>query len=105
MNKAYTYELMPAAIRDLDGIMEYLSVQLCAKESALSLLGEIQTAIQNACNFPLAAPQIKDKLLLHKGYRKLIVKNYIIFYIPDHTNHVLNVMRVIYFAKDYLKEL
>lgn len=105
MNEAYAYELMPSAIHDLSGILEYISVELCAKESALGLLGEIETAIENACRFPQAAPQINDELLKQKGYRKLIVKNYIICYLPDDEKRKLNVMRIIYFAKDYLKEL
>ena len=105
MNEAYTYELMPSAIRDLNGIMEYISVQLCAKESAINLLDEIEASIQNACIFPLAAPLLKDGPLLQKGYRKLIVKNYLVLYIPDDGKRILNVMRILYFSKDYLREL
>ncbi|MEG1514696.1 MAG: type II toxin-antitoxin system RelE/ParE family toxin [Clostridia bacterium] len=105
MSDVYTYELMPSAILDLDGIMDYITVQLCAKDSAIALLDEIEEAIVGACRFPEAAPPVNDVLLKRKGYRKLIVKNYIVFYIPDDANRKLNVMRVMYFARDYLKEL
>lgn len=85
--------------------MEYISVQLCAKESELKLLDEIEAAILHACDYPYAASAINDQFLSLKGYRKLIVKNYIVFYIPDDSRRVLNVMRVMYFARDYMNEL
>lgn len=105
MNKAYTYELTPSAVNDLKEAMEYISLQLCAKDSAIALLDEVQSAIEHACLFPQAAASVNDPLLKRKGYRKLVVKNYIILYIPDHQRRKLNIMRIVYFARDYLKEL
>lgn len=105
MSEPYTYELMPSANLDLDGIMEYIAIQLCAKDSAIALLNEIEEAIEQACSFPEAASPVNDPTLRHRGYRKLIVKNYIVFYIPDEANRKLNVMRIVYFAQDYMKEL
>lgn len=105
MSEPYTYELMPSAIRDLDGLAGYIANQLNAKDSAIRLLNEIEMAIISACAFPFAAPPVNDDLLQQKGYRKLIVSNYIVFFIPDDEKRKLNVLRVVYFAKDYLKEL
>lgn len=105
MIEPYRYKLMPSAIQDLDDIAAYIAVQLCAEDSAVELLNEIEEAIVSACGFPYAAPSVNDMLLRSKGYHKLIVKNYIVLYIPDDEAHVLNVMRVVYYAKDYLKEL
>lgn len=105
MSEPYTFEITPSALKDLDGIMEYVSVQLCAKESALQLLDEIEAAIDLACLHPYAASKVNDPALSRKGYRKLMVKNYIVFYIPNDSKRVLHVMRVMYFARDYMKEL
>ena len=105
MNEPYRYKLTPAASQDLDDLAAYISVQLCAEESAVELLNEMEEAIIAACRYPQAAPAVNDKLLRSKGYRKLIVKNYIVLYIPDDESRVLNVMRVVYYARDYLKEL
>ena len=105
MIKPYRYKLTPSAIRDLDDIAAYIAGQLYAEDSAIELLNQIEGAILSACDFPQAAPAVNDALLKSKGYRKLIVKNYIILYIPDDEARVLNVMRVVYFAKDYIKEL
>ena len=105
MIKPYHHKLTPSAIQDLDDIAAYIAIQLYAENSAAQFLNEIEGAIISACDFPQAAPPVNDVLLKSKGYRKLIVKNYIILYIPDDEAHILNVMRVVYYAKDYLKEL
>ncbi len=105
MSNYYTYALMPSAVHDLEHIMDYLSNELCAKESAIALLDEIQSSIVKACRFPMAASAVNDALLRQKGYRKIVVKNYIVFYLVDDAKHQLDVMRVLYFAQDYLREL
>lgn len=101
----YTYRLLPSAIRDLQEVGDYIANELYAPEIAVALLNEIESAISAACEFPLSLPAINDALLRIKGYRKIIVKNYIVFVIPDQEQKVLNVMRVMYYARDYLKEL
>ena len=69
------------------------------------MLDEMENALVGACAFPYAAPAVRNPMIRNKGYRKLIVSNTIIFYIPDEEKRMLHVMRVIYFARDYLKEL
>ena len=101
----YTYRIMPAAVRDLRDIADYIANDLSAPESAVGLLNEIEAAIESACAFPMSLPAIHDELLRMKGYRKIIVKNYIVFMLPDQERELLNVMRVMYHARDYLKEL
>ena len=44
-------------------------------------------------------------VLSQRGYRKLVVENYVIFYLCDDDNRTLNVMRVLYHARDRLKNL
>ena len=105
MNESYTYYLTPAAMEDLDGALSYIAHRLHAKDSAIRLLDKIQDAIESACRHPHATTPVNDVLLKARGYRKLIEGNYIILFIPDDEQRVLNVMRVVYYAKDYLKEL
>ena len=101
----YNYHLTPSAVQDLQEIADYIANRLCAPESAVNLLNEIELAIENACTFPLSLPAINDKLLRRKGYRKIIVENYIVFILPNQKDEILNVMRVMYHARDYLKQL
>lgn len=101
----YTYRLTPSAVQDLQEIADYISNHLYAPESAIQLLEDIEDAIAAACAYPLSLPAINDDLLRRKGYRKIVVKNYIVFVMPEQQREVLNVMRVMYYARDYLKEL
>ena len=101
----YTYRLTPSAVHDLQDIADYISEQLRAPESAVNLLNEIEAAIERACAYPLSLPMINDELLRRKGYRKIIVKNYLVFVLPNPRDEILSIMRVMYSARDYLKEL
>ena len=101
----YTYRITPSAFRDLQEIGDYIAGQLFAPESAAGLLRAIQEAIEAACAYPLSLPRVNDALLKVKGYRKIIVRNYIVFVIADEENRRLDVMRVMYYARNYLKEL
>ena len=101
----YTYKLMPSAIEDLQEIADYIAEQLSAPESAIQLLEKVEGAIRSACAFPLSLAPVNDELRRMKGYRKILVNNYIVFVLPDQKSEVLNVMRVLYHARDYFKEL
>ena len=105
MNEPYTYKMTPSAFQDLDDALHYISIKLHANESALRLLDDIQSAIDRACRYPHAITPVNDELLKARGYHKLIVRNYLILLIPDDDNHVLNIMRIVYYAKDYVREL
>lgn len=105
MNEPYAYELTSAAINDMDEIYEYIATRLFSKESATRIENAIQNAIEHACAFPRALPPLQDPLLSIKGYRKIVVENYIVLCIPNDERRVISVMRVIYHARDYIKEL
>ena len=92
-------------MRDLQEIGDYIAYQLYAPESAAALMNEIEEAVKRACAFPDSLSPLRDELLRRRGYRKIIVKNYLIFVLPDKQTKTLNVMRVMYYARDYLREL
>lgn len=41
------------------------------------------------------------KILIIKGYRKLIIDNYILFYLVDEENKQVTIMRVLYGKQKY----
>jgi len=101
----YKYIMMPAALKDLQEIGDYISDTLYAPESASALLSDIRDAIQRACLFPLSLPKAQHELLNPLGIRKIIVRNYIVLVIPDEAARELNVIRVLFHAQDYVKQL
>lgn len=97
----YRVKFTAIAEVDLDEIFQYIAVHLSAPDAAISLLDEMEEQINRLCDFPYAGSAISDAMLAVRGYRKLIVKNYIIFYLVDEDEKQVVIMRVLYGARRY----
>ncbi len=51
--------------------------------------------------FPFSCNYVADEYLRNKGYRKLIVDNYIVFYLIEEENSQVIIMRVLYGKQKY----
>ncbi len=97
----YSLKLTPKASEDLDKIYRYISEELYSKEAAINLLERIETSIMNLKEFPFACNYVADEFLKNKGYRKLIIDNYIAFYLVNEEEKLVIVMRVLYGRQKY----
>ncbi|MCL2793088.1 MAG: type II toxin-antitoxin system RelE/ParE family toxin [Spirochaetaceae bacterium] len=103
MANKYSVEILPRAIEDLDNIYRYYFEESQERTVADKMTNEIEAAILNLEEFPKANPISRDKRLAKKGYRKLIVGNYITLYkIADKTK-LVTVARVFHGMMDYSK--
>jgi len=75
----YILKFTPKAADDLEEIYRYISERLFAEDSALHLLERIEKSIVRLKDFPFSCSLVADEFLQKKGYRKLIVDNYIVF--------------------------
>lgn len=97
----YTIKMTPKAAEDLDNIYRYISEELIATSSAANILEGIEKEIMGLREFPFSCNYVADEYLRNKGYRKLIVNNYIVFYlIEEEKDHVI-IMRVPYGKQKY----
>ncbi|HET7579249.1 MAG TPA: type II toxin-antitoxin system RelE/ParE family toxin [Bacillales bacterium] len=96
----YTVKIAPKAFEDLDEIYSYISDELYNEGAADSLLEKIETSIMRLKEFPFSCSFVTDEILKDKGYRKLIVENYIAFYLVREEKQVV-VMRVLYGGQKY----
>ena len=101
----YSYRITPLARLDMASAKQYIAVELSAPESANELMQALKTAFENACAFPESIPPVTDPKLQVKEYRKIIVKNYIAFVLLDHENESVDIMRVLYYARNFRKLL
>lgn len=85
----------------MDEIDDYISVTLGNLDAAEKLLSKIELAVQQLTRYPRIGAQPRDTFLASKGYRKLVVENYLVFYILHETEHEVLVMRVLYGAREY----
>lgn len=96
----FSVRVLPAAEDDLNGIIEYISVE--RPSAALRLADKIENAVRRLETHPLLGKIPQDTRLLHMGYRYLIVENYLIFYTLR--SRTISIHRILHGAREY-KEL
>lgn len=97
----YSLKFTPKASEDLEQIYGYVSEKLFNNTAANNLLEKIEVGIINLKNFPYSGSFVSDELLKSKGYRKLIIENYIAFYLINEPEKQVVIMRIIYGAQNY----
>jgi len=101
----YKIELARVSKSDLRDIVRYISSQLSAPVAAAKMMDEIEKALSDLTNMPQRCPPVTDERLKTMGYRKLIIKNYIAFFVIDEKAKVVNVVRILYARRDWLSIL
>ena len=97
----YSLKLTPKATEDLDKIYSYIFQELYAERAAKDLLEKIETSIMRLQDFPFSCNYVTDEFLRKKGYRKLIIDNYIAFYLIYEEAQQVIIMRVLYGRQKY----
>ncbi len=97
----YSLRFTQKASEDLEQIYIYISDKLFADIAAERLLDKIENNIMRLRNFPYSCSYVLDELLKNKGYRKLIVDNYLVFYLVNDTEKQVVIMRILYGAQNY----
>ena len=100
-NKCYQIRYTPLAADDLDEIDTYISDTLCNPQAAEGLLEEMEKSINQLRNFPYIGSEVEDAYLASKGYRKLVVENYLVFHLVNEQLQEILIMRVLYGAREY----
>ena len=97
----YSLEYLPAARRDMVDIVRYISIELKNPAAAAQMAEELIEAGNDIMTFPYAYPVYIPIRPLKHEYRKLPVKNYLMFYWVDEEKKLATVARVIYAKRDY----
>jgi plasmid stabilization system protein ParE len=98
----YKVDVSKPAENDLYDIICYISVQLSAPMAALKMAEIIEEALTGLTEKPYNYPQVADERLASMGYRKLIVKNYIVFFTINKKTNVVDIERILYARRDWL---
>lgn len=97
----YVIKFTTIANNDLEEIYRYISKELFAENAAVDFLSRIESNIMRLKYFPYSASYLLNEFLRNKGYRKLIIDNYIVFYIVDEKEKQVIIMRVLYGKQKY----
>jgi len=93
----YRLLLFPSAKQDLQDIVDY--VNGLSPDAALNLYDEIVEGIGSLSQMPERSPLIKSPVLRAKGYRALIVHNYLVFYVVN--GNQVEIRRILYGRRQY----
>lgn len=93
----YKIRIYPTAKRDLLDIIDYLNT--LSPEAALRYYDLLTEQIASLSHLPERCPRPKDLALAAKGYRYLIVENYLVFYVVS--GDTVQIRRILYGRRDY----
>lgn len=93
----YKVLIFPTAKQDLTDIVEYLNS--LSPETALKYYDMLTEGIAGLSTFPFRCPRPKDLALAAKGYRYLLVGNYLVFYMVE--NRTVQIRRILYAKGNY----
>lgn len=97
----YRIDISEPAEKDLIDIVKYIASQHSAPISAYNMMEILEKALESLSDSPHRCPLIRDDHLAQLGYRKLIVKSYIVFFSVDEKNKVVDVERILYGKRDW----
>ena len=101
----YKIELAIKAKNDMREVHAYITNNLKETNIADKLLGKIETEILTLKHMPLRHAVERDEQLKHRKLRKLIVDNYLIFYIVKEKTKTVFIVRVLYARRDWINLL
>ena len=101
----YTLEITESAESDLDQITDYLGNELANPPAALAFLDEVDRVSDALEETPEIFPLCTDSRLAELGYRKAIVRAYILIYEIDKALSVVRVLRFFHESENYAQKL
>lgn len=95
--ETYKIKIFPTAKRDMEDVISYLNT--LSPDAALRYYDLLVDEIASLAKMPERCPRPKDLALAAKGYRYLIVKNYLVFYVV--AGDTVQIRRILYARRNY----
>lgn len=99
MESKYILNIYPSAQLDLDKIFAYIYNDLSNPKAAIDLIDDFRKSFNNLCYFPESNPLVNNEYVKDKSLRKLLIKNYIVFY--RIRGYEIQIVRVLYGMSNY----
>ncbi|BCN31893.1 type II toxin-antitoxin system RelE/ParE family toxin [Anaeromicropila herbilytica] len=93
----YKIRILKKAREDMEEVVTYLNQFYT--ETALEYFDYIVQEIERLQTMPERCPLVRDTVLRQKGYRYLIIRNYVLFFIIK--GNVVQIRRVLYNRRQY----
>ena len=93
----YEVRIFPTAQQDLLDVIDYLNT--LSQDTALKYYDRLTSEIASLSTMPERCPRPRDLALAAKGYRYLVVGNYLVFYVV--AENVVQIRRILYARREY----
>lgn len=93
----YKIKIFPRAKQDMEEVIDYLNT--LSPDVALKYYDLLVEEIVGLSQMPERCPRPKDLALAARGYRYLIVKNYLVFYVI--AGDTVQIRRILYARRNY----
>ena len=104
-NDEYEVKVTRQALEQMRSIVHYISHDLVAPGAADHLLSDLKEAIMKLAFLPKSHSLIEEEPWRSECFRKIIVKNFFIYYWVDDKNSRVQIIAVIYSRRDQIKQL
>ena len=101
----YRVRIMESAQTDMREIHKYISEDLQNPDAAVRRIKDIDESIRSLKNMPKRHPLVLDNYLASKGFRMIVVKTHLVFFVVRDEINVVSVIRVLYARRDWMRIL
>jgi plasmid stabilization system protein ParE len=98
----YNVETSQRADEDLERIIEYISMKLHAPKAASDFADSVYRCYEHLENNPYIYEACRDQWLKQEGYRRAVVKNYIVVYKIHEENKEVHVHAIFHGSQNYI---
>lgn len=92
----YKVKVNPRAISELDRIYKYIADDKLSPQNARGQVGRIKKAVLNLDTFPQSHQERNEGRYAGKGYRQLLIDNYVVIFRIDELHKTVYVVTIQY---------
>ncbi|WP_288682050.1 type II toxin-antitoxin system RelE/ParE family toxin [uncultured Eubacterium sp.] len=92
----YKVKLYPRARKDIEDIFSYIALEKLSPENAKRQTDRIWQELKSLDTFPFSHQERTEGRYAQRGYRQLIIDNYIVIYKIDETTKTIYIVTVQY---------
>lgn len=105
MAAEYKVYITKYAYAQMEEIKQYIACELQVPIAAKNLLLAIKSAVLSLALMPARHPLMQEEKWRSQGLRKMVVKNFLIYYWVDEERKEVHIVAVIYGRRDQLTQL
>ncbi len=96
----YKISIYPKAFKELDEIFKYIAIEKQSPENAKAQTDRIRQALQSLEVFPQSHQERLEGRYAKRGYRQLLIDNYIVIYKIDEVNKMVYIVTIQYAGRN-----